>query len=121
MCIRDRFCPAHASGFWPADAGDGAPVAAAGFCAETAENDEGDCERGAQGGWAAGWASARGILTLADCVDACRRCARCNFVSLSFRPFHEECMWFHACPRFPRDLRTVPTAPDMVTVDVRRT
>ena len=113
------FCPAHASGFWPADAGDGAPVAAAGFCAETAENDEGDCERGAQGGWAAGWASARGILTLADCVDACRRCARCNFVSLSFRPFHEECMWFHACPRFPRDLRTVPTAPDMVTVDVR--
>ena len=75
----------------------------------------------AQGGWAAGWASARGILTLADCVDACRRCARCNFVSLSFRPFHEECMWFHACPRFPRDLRTVPTAPDMVTVDVRRT
>ena len=30
-------------------------------------------------------------------------------------------MWFHACPRFPRDLRTVPTAPDMVTVDVRRT
>ena len=70
---------------------------------------------------ARGWASARRILTLADCVDACRRCARCNFVSLSFRPFHEECMWFHACPRFPHELRTVPTAPDMVTVDVRRT
>ena len=129
------YCPAHPSALWPSadnvsDARGqpwrrraGAPppqFSAAGYCEETRKGDEGDCARGSRGGWAAGWGSPRRIYSLQDCVDECARCQRCNFVSISFRPYHGECSWFHACPLFHAGLRRAATAPDMVTVDVRR-
>ena len=37
------------------------------------------------------------IRTLNDCKEACRQCARCNFVSFSASPAHRDCSWYHTC------------------------
>ena len=113
-----QHCPMASPNWIEKEGRDGEPRAARGFCEDTPERIfVGDCESGDHGEWEAKFDSAR-ISNLADCIDTCRRCERCNFVSLSFAKEHRACMWFHACPAFPHNLLHAPTAPDMVTVHV---
>lgn len=95
-------------------------VSAKGFCAETGGDHVGDCEESSSGEWQAMFNSKHGIQSLADCIDRCRVCARCRFVSISFAAQHKSCMWFHTCSTFPDNLNRVDTAPDMMTIDVGR-
>jgi len=124
------FCPGAAVSVWPSPAAhssataagrveSASQVAAAGAC-ESDVDGSNDCNSGASGGWAAKWNSPNFIFSLRDCVRACTACPRCRYVSVSFRPHAEECMWFSECPRFPDRLHHSPQRPDMVTVHVTR-
>lgn len=53
----------------------------------------GDCTHGDAGTWHLG--SAEGVLSLDDCTARCRRCDRCNWISLSHA--HGQCDWHHTC------------------------
>ena len=64
---------------------------------DTAPNDPGDCERGAQGSWGlsdagrATWAAA-----VDECAALCGACARCVHVTVS--PAEGDCSWYRRCP-----------------------
>ena len=66
-----------------------------GICAMTPFR-MGDCSAGHRGSWKL---PQRGNWTadtaFAECASGCRRCSRCNYVSMSFR--ERECSWFHSC------------------------
>lgn len=70
-----------------------------GYCAATAFG--GDCSTQDQGAW---------VTATADkCVDACRRCERCQFVS--YKKAAHECSWYNECDvarllRSPSGFRT---------------
>ena len=36
-----------------------------------------------------------GVVSLDDCTQMCRRCARCRWISLSLA--HQQCDWYHSC------------------------
>lgn len=55
----------------------------------------GDCERGNAGTWRLGAAGGFGVVSLDDCTQMCRRCARCRWISLSLA--HQQCDWYHSC------------------------
>ena len=65
---------------------------ARGYCARTCDGDEGDCAIGDLGTWPG---RKYGILGLTACAAACRRCARCRYVSFSAK--NDDCSWFHSC------------------------
>ena len=67
------------------------PQPTPGYCAVTHGGWEGDCERGDSGSWEP---HHHGLRDLAACVERCRRCVRCRYVS--FKP-REDCSWFHTC------------------------
>ena len=56
-----------------------------GYCAATAFG--GDCSTGDQGAWLA--------TTAEKCVDECRSCERCQFVS--YKKAEHECSWYSEC------------------------
>ena len=65
-----------------------------GYCAIT--EGKGDCAHGTSGSWPL--SSLGGKHDLAACVSFCKeRCARCNFISFSDAPGHEECSWYAQC------------------------
>lgn len=70
-----------------------------GFCRGTTPGDEGDCSAAGpqlrMGSWDLGNRSS--IRTLGDCMQACRCCAACRFVSFSEHPEHVECSWYSDC------------------------
>ena len=53
----------------------------------------GDCTRGNAGTWTLG--PTTGIVSLDDCAERCRACARCAWVSFSMA--HGQCDWYHTC------------------------
>ena len=59
---------------------------------QTTEGDEGDCDRGDKGSFRVGEPA---LPHLKACVDACKGCTRCRYVS--FSTSHEDCSWFHSC------------------------
>ena len=61
-----------------------------GYCAVT--SDAGDCTRGDKGSFRMGG----GQLDVSACIDACLHCARCAWVSISYK--HQDCSWFTHCP-----------------------
>ena len=70
----------------------GAPI---GYCAMTDDN-EGDCERGSSGSFRIGGGAGKDVVRdHASCIERCRRCQRCNFVSISAK--NHDCSWFHKC------------------------
>ena len=85
------------------------PRSAIGHCG-SATTGEGDCEHGDMGSWYTD--ATRGndtldadttlvrLATLDDCAARCESCARCNFVSHSYR--WTDCSWHHRCPRLHR-------------------
>lgn len=72
-------------------------VARRGYCDVTMN--EGNCESTSNGAWPL---SKHGIEDLAQCVERCRRCTRCRYVSFSWA--HDECGWFHDC-RLPLETK----------------
>lgn len=52
----------------------------------------GDCARSGAGTWGVG---VDGMWSLDDCAERCRRCARCQWVSLSHA--HQQCDWYNTC------------------------
>ena len=90
------------------------PQPAQGYCAQTKDNDPGDCAGGLQGSWSTGL---HGISSLAHCAVRCHKmdlallpnyhalqctyqvrclgCARCRLVSYSQQ--FDDCSWFHRC------------------------
>ena len=72
-------------------------VAQRGYCELTVN--EGNCESTSNGAWPLG---KYGIEDLAQCVERCRRCTRCRYVSFSWA--HDECGWFHNC-RLPLETK----------------
>ena len=64
-----------------------------GYCDGTDDN-EGDCERGNSGSFRIGGPAAA-VHDHTSCIERCRGCARCNFVSIS--PTNHDCSWFHKC------------------------
>lgn len=59
----------------------------------------GDCERGQAGTWRVGvdMGSLGGgpIWSIDDCTERCRRCSRCQWISLSHA--HQQCDWYSSC------------------------
>ena len=58
-----------------------------GYCSATSEGSEGDCARGLIGTWRIG--------DLPQCIERCKQCAQCNFVSFAKR--HRDCSWYAGC------------------------
>ena len=58
-----------------------------GYCSASSEGSEGDCARGLIGTWLIG--------DLPQCIERCKQCAQCNFVS--FAKQHRDCSWFAGC------------------------
>ena len=63
---------------------------AQGYCTQTADAWEGDCEAGLQGSW-----PLRSRDDWASCVARCAACARCRYAS--FSRYNGECSWYHGC------------------------
>ena len=63
-----------------------------GFCAETVDGDNGDCETGDRGSW---MAAASSVRTIDECASMCAGCRRCNYVSFSLAL--NDCSWHHTC------------------------
>jgi len=61
-----------------------------GYCARGRE-DVGDCDAGLVG-------SRRGVGHIDECIELCRTCCRCHYVSFSTQ--HESCSWHTSCPAF---------------------
>ena len=73
-----------------------------GYCGETDADQKADCVAGDAGSVVMSAQQLEGWSSLAAaCLDECRRCARCNFISISLR--WGDCSWFHTCPA---DLKT---------------
>ena len=53
----------------------------------------GDCIRGTSGTWRLG--PETGIVSIDDCCERCRACARCQWVSYSMT--HAQCDWYSQC------------------------
>jgi hypothetical protein len=70
--------------------------AGVGYC-DVTEDAEGDCENGNKGSFQmAADGDHGGVLRdHSGCIERCRRCARCNFVSVSAA--NHDCSWFHTC------------------------
>ena len=83
----------------------------AGVCGVSA--DSSDCARGASGAWRL---AEHRMRTVQDCVDKCRGCARCNYISFSTSPLHDECSWYHTCD--VANLQFFGSGPDYVTLDL---
>ena len=73
-----------------------------GYCAQTPcikhdyHTSARSCNRADFGCWLA---REHGIKDLADCVERCRACRNCNYVSFSRSSAHNDCSWFRACPK----------------------
>ena len=70
-----------------------------GMCKRTKKR-PGDCEVGDSGTWVLGPGSQdvflpRGLWSLDDCTESCRRCARCRWIALSHA--HNQCDWYNSC------------------------
>ena len=65
-----------------------------GLCAATADGWQGDCSRGALGTWPLKQGTA--VFDRRSCVERCRTCARCRFVSVSLE--NRDCSWYSDCP-----------------------
>ena len=65
-----------------------------GTCART-NGVPGDCARGMVGTWKVGPAPSDDVLSIDDCAEKCRGCARCMWISHSHA--HRQCDWYHAC------------------------
>ena len=65
-----------------------------GICTTTVDGWQGDCERGLLGTWPVARGTA--VHDANSCVERCRSCLRCQFVSFSRQ--NRDCSWFHACP-----------------------
>ena len=94
--------------------------ASPGFCDITAFGSS--CETDSKGAWELGRQHLVGNLSLmiatpADCVDACRHCRRCNYISFSTSPSHDECSWYQTCD--VAHLQFFGSGPDYVTLDLR--
>ena len=59
-----------------------------GFCAVTDNTLPGSCSFGFSGSWPE-------HTTLDTCVQACRKCNRCNYISFSNRA--ADCSWYFEC------------------------
>ena len=59
-----------------------------GFCAVTDNTLPGSCSFGFSGSWPE-------HTTLDPCVQACRKCNRCNYISFSNRA--ADCSWYFEC------------------------
>lgn len=62
-----------------------------GYCTGTVEGWEGDCTRGHVGSWKMG----PSMPNARACINRCRECRRCRFVSISVK--NGECSWFSGC------------------------
>lgn len=71
-----------------------------GYCAQTPcikhdyHTSTRSCSRAKFGCWLA---REHGIKDLADCVERCRSCRNCNYVSFSRSSAHNDCSWFRKC------------------------
>jgi hypothetical protein len=71
-----------------------------GYCAQTPcikhdyHTSARSCNRADFGCWLA---REHGIKDLADCVERCRACRNCNYVSFSRSSAHNDCSWFREC------------------------
>ena len=83
------------------------PPSRPGFCSITSSR-KGNCVLGFSG-------SIKGVQTLDECVERCRGCARCGFVSFAKR--HDDCSWYASCPR---TLLTTPHGYHTVAVNASR-
>ena len=72
-------------------------VPTAGFCRTTSASWEGDCDHGEQGNWP--FRHHPSLNSIDACVDRCRSCARCRYVSFIPRSASElgDCSWYHTC------------------------
>ena len=55
----------------------------------------GDCTRGDSGTWRLGADGGMDLFSMEDCAEACQRCGRCRWISLSIA--HQQCDWYHTC------------------------
>ena len=74
-----------------------ATLAGHGYCSPTPDF-AGDCEADQKGSWP--------LTSLSACIERCRSCARCRYVSISRK--NSACDWFTYCD--PSDLRRAPAA-----------
>ena len=65
-----------------------------GLCTATADGWQGDCAHGALGTWPLRPGTA--VYDRRSCVERCRACARCRFVSVSLE--NRDCSWYSDCP-----------------------
>ena len=59
-----------------------------GYCGTTGSDEAGCSDRRRKGTW-------EGVRQLNHCLDHCRNCSRCHYVS--FSASHGDCSWFRAC------------------------
>ena len=64
-----------------------------GICTTTVDGWQGDCERVLLGTWPVARGTA--VHDANSCVERCRSCLRCQFVSFSRQ--NRDCSWFHSC------------------------
>ena len=62
-----------------------------GYCTGTVEGWEGDCTRGHVGSWKMG----PSMPNARACINRCRECRRCRFVSIS--RVARDCSWYAEC------------------------
>ena len=83
-----------------------------GYCAATGS--PGNCSSDLMGSWPIRQSRIRGMP---DCIERCRSCRQCAFVSLSLAPSHRECSWYAQCNL--DDLRPSPETGEYWTVQVK--
>lgn len=67
-----------------------ATLVGTGYCTGTVEGWQGDCTNGHVGSSPITRSSSH-----AECIERCRRCAQCTFVSVSLK--NEDCSWYSGC------------------------
>ena len=66
-----------------------------GYCDVTPSGPS-DCYRGSKGSWVLHeLAGPFGTRSIETCIERCRRCPRCAYVSISW--VNDECAWFAEC------------------------
>ena len=73
-----------------------------------------DCKNAPSGAWPL--SKHPHLRTVADCAQMCRQCGRCNYISFSTSPLHNECAWYHSCDLGA--LEFFGTGPDYITAHV---
>ena len=67
-----------------------------GFCGHTVAGSLHSCHRDRRGSFGLSMHAARTLESAVRvCLDACRRCARCRYITVS--PTERDCSWYHDC------------------------